>query len=158
MRILKNLHLVDYDSKTQDKELVCMVMLWSLHVDFDAFCSSLNLIDNLTRSKLEDTFKNEDIIRTHRLDALPPLDSLRPLWHHLFKSDFRGLNGHTEDRCFKRINQQLQGKLSQANAVQEVPQLDSGIVQFTGSASVHSLHPSDPLSPLQLDADDDWNT
>ncbi|THH18382.1 hypothetical protein EW146_g2577 [Bondarzewia mesenterica] len=67
------------------------------------------------------------------------------------------MNGHTEDRCFKRINEQLQGKPSQANAVQEVPQLDSGIVQFAGSASLRSLHPSDPLSPLQLDADVDWN-
>ncbi|THH21045.1 hypothetical protein EW146_g444 [Bondarzewia mesenterica] len=95
---------------------------------------------------------------------------LRPLQHHLvlleqkpkgsrqwFKCDFCGMNGHTEDRCFKRINQQLQDKPSQANTVQEVLKLDSGIVQFTGSASLRSLHPSDLLSPLQVDADVDWD-
>ncbi|THH16432.1 hypothetical protein EW146_g4214 [Bondarzewia mesenterica] len=48
------------------------------------------------------------------------------------------MNGHTEDRCFKLINQQLQGKHSQANAVQEFPKLDPGIVQFTGSASLYT--------------------
>ncbi|THH12403.1 hypothetical protein EW146_g7731 [Bondarzewia mesenterica] len=56
MRVLKTLLPVDYDLKVQDEELICMVMLWSLPADFDAFRSSLNLIDNLTRSKLENTF------------------------------------------------------------------------------------------------------
>ncbi|THH18383.1 hypothetical protein EW146_g2578 [Bondarzewia mesenterica] len=172
MHILKNLRPVDYTLKTQDEELVCMAMLWSQPADFDAFRSSLNLIDNLIRSKLEDAFRNEDITRTRHLEDLPPSDSTQAFVassgtpgagtkpkgsRQRFKCDFCGMNGHTEDRCFKRINEQLQGKPSQANAVQEVPQLDSGIVQFAGSASLRSLHPSDPLLPLQLDADVDWN-
>ncbi|THH05370.1 hypothetical protein EW146_g9919 [Bondarzewia mesenterica] len=71
MRILKNLRPVDDNLKTQDEELVCMAMLWSLPAHFDAFRLSLNLIDNFTRSKLEDAFRNEEITRTHRLEALP---------------------------------------------------------------------------------------
>ncbi|THH17646.1 hypothetical protein EW146_g3207 [Bondarzewia mesenterica] len=118
-----------------------------------------------------DEAMNEDITRTHRLEAFPPSDSTQAFVassgtpgagkkskgsRQWFKCGFCSMNGHT-DRYFKCINQQLQGKPSQANAIQEVPKLDSGIVQFTGSASLHSLHPSDPLLPLQLDADVDWN-
>ncbi|THH03772.1 hypothetical protein EW146_g10346, partial [Bondarzewia mesenterica] len=52
------------------------------------------------------------------------------------KCDFYDMNGHTEDRCFKHNNQQLQGKHFQANVVQEAPNLVA-------------LIPPDPLSPLQ---------
>ncbi|THH16910.1 hypothetical protein EW146_g3805 [Bondarzewia mesenterica] len=83
--------------------------------------------------------------RTHRLEALPPSNSAQAFvalsgspeagkklkgFRQRLKCSFCGINGHTEDKCFKRINQQLQSKPSQANAVQEVPRLDSGIVQF----------------------------
>jgi hypothetical protein len=31
------------------------------------------------------------------------------------------------------------------------------VVDHAGNASLRSINPSDPLSPLQLDADVDWN-
>ena len=49
-----------------------MALLWSLPSEFDTFRSSLSLMDILSRSKLEDAFRREDLNRARRSD---PTDS-----------------------------------------------------------------------------------
>jgi len=44
-----------------------------------------------------------------------------------------------------------------ANFVSTASQNAQGVIKCAGNASLHSNNPCDPLSPLQLDADVDWN-
>ncbi|ETW84637.1 hypothetical protein HETIRDRAFT_242674, partial [Heterobasidion irregulare TC 32-1] len=61
MHILKNLWDAGSNLKKQEKELTCMMLLWSLPSEFDSFHSFLSLMDVLSHSKLEDTFRHEDL-------------------------------------------------------------------------------------------------
>ncbi|ETW84639.1 hypothetical protein HETIRDRAFT_311817, partial [Heterobasidion irregulare TC 32-1] len=136
MRVLKNLRDSGFDLKKQDEELTCMALLWSLPSEFDTFRSSLSLMDVLSRSKLEDAFRREDLNRARRS---VPTDSAQALVASFpssstssstsyrrsrpprkqYKCDFCGATGHTDDRCFKRINEELKkSKPQQAHSVQ----------------------------------------
>ena len=73
--------------------------------------------------------------------------------------------GHCECKCYLlqcakkyyKSNKNKDRKPDQAQAANLLHTGSQEIVERAGNASLHSSDPFDPFSPLQLDADYDWN-
>ncbi|ETW82818.1 hypothetical protein HETIRDRAFT_315707, partial [Heterobasidion irregulare TC 32-1] len=138
MHILKNLRDAGSNLKKQEKELTYMMFLWSLTSKFDSFDSFLSLMDVLSHSKLEDTFRHEDLNHVRHsgsIDSAQALIASFPLslssastsYRHSrppkkqYKCNFCIATGYTDDRCF---NEELKkSKPHQAHSVQALKSL-----------------------------------
>ena len=73
--------------------------------------------------------------------------------------------GHCQCRCYSlqctkkyyKLNKHKDRKQDQAQAANSLHTGSQEVVERAGNASLHSSDPSHPFSPLQLNADYDWN-
>ncbi|KAI0337547.1 hypothetical protein BDW22DRAFT_1339513, partial [Trametopsis cervina] len=60
---IKNLRPKDFSIKDLDEELVCMTMIRALPAEYQSFASSLQLLDQMSKVKLQAAFINEEQLR-----------------------------------------------------------------------------------------------
>ncbi len=184
---VKNLRPSSFTLDDLDNELVSMAMIRALPSEFDSFASSLQLLDKLEKSKLQEAFIGEDLCRQHSFITTSP--QLISLASHTSPNSstticsFCSLPGHLQSSCYrfkaaqaeatkealeKRQKRKEKGRggprTSQAAQAAHTPlpasttstPNSSEVVEFAGNASTRLPDPSDPLSPLELDAHVDW--
>jgi len=184
MRSISNLRPKAFSLQNLDNELACMALIRSLPEEYSHFTSYLLLLDTLDKTKLQSAFMTEELNRSHRPELLSTQDSasalkaqypsVRPAGAQQRRCrgsqrcDYCGKDGHTSNRCFRRMEKLLgkSGPWSQANivsssSVQLRPTEDrstssSGAEEFAGSASRHSSSSSSSSTPSQLAADSLW--
>ena len=174
-----------YTMKDLDNELICMAMVRSLGEEYSHFASSL-LFQSLEKDRLKEAFLAEELQRMRHPESTtgseavlfasgssckcPPSTSCSfcecsnhcvHKCQNLLKAKTNYLSQKTK-RTKKRgntANQASDGSSSsQPSAdVSSGSQSASQTMEFAGNASLHSLDPSSPLYPLQLDADVHWN-
>src|SRR5713101_5320308 len=118
---IANLCPKEFTLKHLDEELACMALIRSLPEEYSHFSSSLLLLDTLDKQKVQNAFITEEINRSRRPDAASTSNSVGALrtvpstsvqnmgrarrFPGRPKCDFCGLDGHTDRKCYKRLNQ-----------------------------------------------------
>jgi hypothetical protein len=182
MARIQQLRPSTFDLKTSDAELSCMAMMHALGDEYKHFTSSLALLTDLDKVKVKAAFQTEEINRRPRPDASPTsaLSTSIPTCRCDPSSScaFCDKAGHCQCKCYalQRAKETFKSskrsgrRPNQANTTSATPGTPStmstaatanvaaqDVVERAGNASLRSIDPCDALSPLQLDADVDWN-
>src|SRR5277367_6367133 len=165
MQHIRNLRPKAFTLKDLDDELQCMAMMMCLPTEYDAFRSSLLLLNQLDKSTLQEAFKNEEFNRlrsqtsdslssTKALAATPTMPSSST---QAVVCDFCGMSRHVQADCYKFQAAQKKAKEAAqthrnrprgAKQAQEDQQTPS-VVESAGRASLRSTEFND--------AHTDWN-
>ena len=170
-----------YTIKDLDNELICMAMVHSLGDEYSHFVSSLLLFQSLEKDRLKEAFLAEELQCMHHPESTSGSEAV------LFASgsnckcppsvscSFCEYSNHCVHKCQNLIKaksnylsqkskRNKKGGNSDTSSSSQPPaesssgsQSASQAMEFAGNASLHSLDPSSPLYPLQLDADIHWN-
>jgi transposase InsO family protein len=182
MARIQELRPISFDLKTSDAELSCMAMMHALGPEYSHFTSSLALLTDLDKDKVKAAFQTEEINRRPRSDPHPSSGSSALSTSTSSCScnpsapcAFCDKTGHCQCKCYSlqrakdtyKSSKRTGRRPNQANTTSAGPAVASAsptaanatqdVVERAGNASFRSMDPSDPLSPLQLDADVDWN-
>jgi hypothetical protein len=146
-----------------DNELASMSLIRALPSDeYGSFTSSLLLLDKLDKTTIHQAFVTEEMqhryARGTSSQALATTTPSKPI-----SCDFCGRHAHTIQECwtYQRVQKHAQEKAkklkkAEAKQAQETKDTFSETKEFACNASLRSIDPLDH-SPLQLDADFDWN-
>ena len=175
-----------YTIKDLDNELICMAMVHSLGKEYSHFVSSLLLFQSLEKDRLKEAFLAEELQHMHHPEAptvseailftsgstckCPPSVSCsfcKYSNHYIHKCQnlvkVKSNYLAQKTKCTKKGGNAA-NQASDASTSSQPPaesssgsQSTSQAMEFAGNASLHSLDPSCPLYPLQLDADIHWN-
>jgi hypothetical protein len=182
MARIQQLRPSTFDLKTSDAKLSCMAMMHALGDEYKHFTSSLALLTDLDKDKVKVAFQTEEINRRPRPDASPTsaLSTSIPTCRCDPSSScaFCDKAGHCQCKCYalQRAKETFKSskhsgrRPNQANTTSATPGTPSttstaatanvaaqDVAERAGNASLRSIDPCDALSPLQLDADVDWN-
>lgn len=173
MLTCQNLRPPSFSLADLDNELQAMAMIRALpREQYASFTSALIMMlpEKLDKSKVIEAFQTEELNRMARPSLTltssssssvalaatsSPSTSISSASANAASADatcdFCGRKGHTQSVCFKFAKakekaRQPRKRPDQANATESA-----------GNASLRSVDPSDPLSPLQTDANMDWN-
>ncbi|KAJ3489721.1 hypothetical protein NLI96_g1948 [Meripilus lineatus] len=101
---VKNLRPDKFSLDDLDQELVCMAMIRAFPAEYDSFASSLQLMDKLEKSKLQESFIGGDLRRQCSVLS-PPLQVASIASHTSPNSsvscDFCSLPGHSIATCYR---------------------------------------------------------
>ncbi|KII84695.1 hypothetical protein PLICRDRAFT_670875 [Plicaturopsis crispa FD-325 SS-3] len=143
-----------------------MAMIRALPSEFDAFTSSLMLHDKLDVASITQVFLTEETNRRRRAEAefvATSSSSSSALATSQARCEFCNSQGHAILDCRKFVSAKAFARKPKAKRegaakqAQESEKSDSQVTETAGNASLRSIHPSDPHSPLLLDAHADWN-
>ena len=169
---IKDLHSSSFNIATLNDKLTCMAMIHALGPEYSNFMSSLALLTDLNKDKVKAAFQTKEINWRPHLDAFPI-----PTTDSALSTSLSGCNcpknvsckfcdklGHCQCKCYSlqqakkyyKSNKGKDRKGEKAQAATASPTGSQGIVERARNASLHST-PSDPFSPLMLNADHDWN-
>ena len=117
MEQIQNLHPEKFTLDQMNKELVCMAMIRSLPPEYSSFASSLQLLDKFEKTKLQEAFVAEEILRSRsNMQATPPSASVlavsTPPSSNNLVCEFCSLTGHSQDTCHRY-------RISKTQAVQD---------------------------------------
>jgi hypothetical protein len=182
MASIQQLRPSTFNLKTSDDELTCMAIRHALGNEYKHFTSSLALLTDLDKVKVNAVFQTEKINHHPCPDASPSsaLSASIPTCHCDPSSSCAFCNkaGYCQCKCYALQCAKETFKSSkcpgrrpnQANTTSATPGIPlmtstaatanlgtQDVVEHTGNASLHSIDMSDPLLPLQLHADIDWN-
>ena len=182
MARIQQLHPTTFTLKTLDNELSCMAMMHALGDESKHFTSSLALLTDLDMDKVKVVFQMEEINRRPCSEAstLSVLSASTSTCHcnPSLPCAFCDKAGHCQCKCYTlqrtkdtyKSSKRSGRQPNQANTISTAPATHSttsttditnvasqDVVECAGNASLHSIDPSDPLLPLQLNADVDWN-
>jgi len=111
MQAIRSLRPDSFTVAELDDELQAMAMIRALPAEYQAFRSSLMLLDKIDKRTLQEAFKNEEIQRqqAENVSSASPARALAastsgakqntPRPRTLYNCDFCGRVGHTMDRC-----------------------------------------------------------
>jgi len=171
-KLIKDLRPKPFSLDDFDKELASMVLIRALPEEYNAFSSSLLLMDKLDKDTIAQAFVAEEAQRRHRSNDAPSAAMAARAAASL-TCHFCSRPGHIQAECnsyqraqatarenaskphnrHKKSGQQAQNTPSTASAAAAST---SGVTEFAGHASVRAPDPSSLFSPLQLKADFDW--
>ena len=150
-----------------------MAMIRALGPEYSHFTSSLALLTDLDKDKVKAAFQTEEINRRPHSDviSIPPADSALSASSPTCRCPpnsprlFCDKPGHCQCKCYSlqcakkyyKSNKHKDRKQDQAQAANSTHTGSQEVVERVGNASLCSSDPSDPFSPLQLNADYDWN-
>ncbi|KAI0346346.1 hypothetical protein BDW22DRAFT_1318010, partial [Trametopsis cervina] len=97
---IKNLRPKDFSIKDLDEELVCMTMIRALPAEYQSFASSLQLLDQMSKVRLQAAFINEEQLRKSPNSTSTP-SSTSVLAVTALLCSFCGLQGHSIDSCHR---------------------------------------------------------
>ena len=167
---IKDLHNSIFNMNTLNAELTCMVMICSLGPKYSNFISSLVLLTDLNKDKVKAAFQTEEINCHPHSDALP-ISAIDSALSTLSSGcncpknapcKFCEKPRHCQYKCYSlqqakkyyKSNKGKERKGEKAQAATAYPIGSKDIIEHTGNASLCST-PSEPFSPLVLDADHD---
>ncbi|CAA7267556.1 unnamed protein product [Cyclocybe aegerita] len=165
---IKELHDKDFTLAKLDDELNCMALICALSEEYQSFVSSLHLMEKLDKDAVKLAFVAEESHRNHRAATAAAvgtaLSASTSLPSHPVHCTFCGQTGHVIEKCYAYADASAKAKdraknkgKVKANKAQEVPDDKKEVVEFAGNASVlFTFDPSNPSTPLQMDADFDW--
>ena len=164
MHSIKDLRPAQFTLADLDNELASMSLIRALPSEqYGSFTSSLLLLDKLDKATIHQAFVTEETQRRRRAGDNDSQTQAMATTHKFSKPlhcDFCGKKNHTTKRCYLYLKAQKQAKEDAKNAnsgeAKQAQEAQQDVKEFAGNAS-RSLDPSDPNSPLQLDADFDWN-
>ena len=165
---------------------ICMAMVHSLGDEYYHFATSLLLFQSFEKDRLKEAFLAEELQRMHHPEPTSGSEAVLfasgsnckcPL---SVSCSFCEYSNHCVHKCQNLFNAKSNylsqkskrikkggnsaNQASDASSSSQPPaELSSGsesasqAMAFAGNASFHSLDPSSPLYPLQLDADVHWN-
>jgi len=185
MARIQELCPTSFDLKTLDAELSCMAMMHALGPEYSNFTSFLTLLTDLDKDKVKAAFQTEEINRRPRPDAptssgSSALSTSSPscTCNPSSTCTFCDKPGYCQCKCYAlqrtkdtyKSSKRTGRRPNQANTTSATPAVVSttptaaiahvatqDVAERAGNASFHFRDPSDPLSPLQLNADADWN-
>jgi len=185
MARIQELRPTSFELKTLHAELSCMAMMHAPGPEYSHFTSFLALLTDLDKIKVKAVFQTEEINRRPRPDIPTPsgssalsTSSASCACNLSSPCAFRDKPGHFQCKCYAlqrakdtyKLSKRTGRQPNQANTTSAAPAVTSttptaaianlatqDMVERAGNASFCSRDPSDPLSPLQLNADTDWN-
>jgi hypothetical protein len=165
MQAIRSLRPDSFTVAELDDELQAMAMIRALPAEYQAFRSSLMLLDKIDKRTLQEAFKNEEIQRLQAENASPASparalaastsgarqNTLRP--RTLYNCDFCGRVGHTMDRCkqFAAAQGKQDGEPRDRGWVAGLGSLQSKLLQL------RSLQGMQVFAPLTLWQGLTWN-
>jgi hypothetical protein len=180
MASIQQPHPSTFDLQTSDAELSCIARMHALGDKYKHFTSSLAILTDLGKDKVKVAFQTEEINHHPRPDASPTSPLSTSI--HICRCDpssscaFRDKAGHCQCKCYalQRAKETFKSskrsgrRPNQANTTSTTPTLPlmmstaatanlgaQDMVEHAGNTCLRSIDPSDPLLPLQLDADID---
>jgi len=170
MQQIRNLRPPVFSITDLDDELQSMAMITSLPSEYDAFRSSIMLLDQIDKKTLQEAFRNEEINRLRSqgnnssLVSSKALAVATPTPPPAVSCEFCGIPNHTLSQCYKfkaaqqktkeEVHSRRRNRRPGAKSAQEEP---STSVESAGNASLHSFAPSGHPSKSQLDTHTHWN-
>ena len=171
-----------YTIKDLDNGLICMAMVRSLSDEYSHFVSSLLLFQFLEKDRLKEAFLAEELQHMHHTESTsgteavlfasgrncrcPPSVSCsfcKYLNHCIHKCQnlVKAKSNYLSQKSkhTKKGGDSTHQASDTSSSSQPPTESSSGsqsasqVMEFAGNASLHSLDPSSPLYPLQLDAD-----
>ena len=171
---IKDLCSSSFDIATLNNELTCMAMIQALGPEYSHFTSSLALLTDLDKDKVKAAFQTEEInwrpqsnpISTSPANSALSASSATCQCPPNSPCSFCDKPDHCQCKCYSlqhtkkyyKLNKNKDRKEDQAQGANLSHTGSQEVVKWVGNASLHSSDPSDPFSPLQLDADHNWNT
>ena len=93
MLTIQNLRPAKFDIAELDKELTVMTLIRALPSEYSTFASSLQLIENLDKDKVQSAFINEELLRTRTTTSSSSLLGARCI-HSSFRHSRRQQQSH----------------------------------------------------------------
>jgi hypothetical protein len=161
MRTIQNLRSSGFTLENLEEELLCMAMIRALPIpEYQPFISSLNILSEFNKAKLQEAFSMEEATRQSRAVVDPVLaqrtstpTTSSPSASTSTNCEFCGRRGHVMANCFKfkahrtaaqeEVKQDMRkrgGKgQTSANQTQETNTTTAPVTEFAGNACLSSV-------------------